>query len=149
MTRYILSILPILIPIQLVNGTASTTEVSGYEELVRSVDTYNVTATIYYPTGNPTASGSRIKKDYKMETHRWCALSRDLLARWGGEFEYGDTIVVSGIRDDVDGIFIVHDTMNKRYKRRIDLLVRRANPLFNKWDNVTIRKYDSTREDYL
>ena len=46
------------------------------------------------------------------------ALSRDLIQRYNPEapFRYGDRVIVEGI-----GVFVVEDTMNKRYERRADI----------------------------
>lgn len=46
------------------------------------------------------------------------ALSRDLLKRWGGPIDYGDTIYVEGI-----GLKVVNDCMNERYTNRVDVWV--------------------------
>lgn len=54
----------------------------------------------------------------------WCALSRDLLTRWGGEIDYGDTIIVISSKNiNINGIWVVHDTMHSRWKKTIDFLV--------------------------
>lgn len=54
---------------------------------------------------------------------RWVAVSRDLLKRNGGLFEYGDTIYVDTDNRRVRGYWIIHDTMNKRFSCAIDFLV--------------------------
>jgi 3D (Asp-Asp-Asp) domain-containing protein len=46
------------------------------------------------------------------------AVSRDLLARWGGPLHYGDMVFVEGV-----GQKIVNDVMNERHKQRIDIWV--------------------------
>lgn len=89
---------------------------------------YNLTATVYSPcvaqcdsTPLITACNSKINiKKLRKKKIRWVALSRDLLTRWGGSIDYGDSIyVVSGSKQ---GWWVVKDTMNKRYKNRIDFL---------------------------
>jgi hypothetical protein len=50
-------------------------------------------------------------------TLKWCALSRDMLKRWGGQYDYGDSIYVSGL-----GWYEVHDCMAARWKQKIDIL---------------------------
>ncbi|MBX0332488.1 hypothetical protein K3G39_04480 [Pontibacter sp. HSC-14F20] len=109
-------------------------------------ETFNVTATVYYPEvgqtdGNPliTADGSRINPK-NPKKHRWIALSRDMLARWGGDIQYGDTVWVDGISDDLDGQYIVRDTMNRRFRNRIDILVGRKDKIYGRWDNVRIAR---------
>lgn len=89
---------------------------------------YTVTATAYQPVVSQTddeplvtADNSNIKPHYSSDT-RWMALSRDLLARWGGDFQYGDQVLVSGISPQLDGVYTVHDTMNKRHRHCMDIL---------------------------
>jgi 3D (Asp-Asp-Asp) domain-containing protein len=91
--------------------------------------TYTVTATAYEAVAGQTdadpfvtADNSRIPKSYSSRT-RWLALSRDLLRPWGGPFEFGDTVRVHGISPALDGVYTVHDTMNRRHRRCLDVLV--------------------------
>lgn len=61
---------------------------------------------------------------------RWCALSRDLLTRWGGIVNYGDTISVKSIRKpQINGEWVVHDCMNARYSNSVDFLFDADNNL--------------------
>ena len=70
-----------------------------------------------------TADGSKISKSkLKKEQIKWVALSRDLLARWGGPFDYGDTLYVHHTNEHVRGIWVVHDSMNARFRKRMDFL---------------------------
>jgi hypothetical protein len=74
-----------------------------------------------------TADGSVIDVNkLKANELRWCALSRDLIwdeyrqtihkQGFRGFFEFGDTIVVkSNSNPQINGKWVVHDTMNKRY----------------------------------
>ena len=84
-----------------------------------------------------TAGMYRINPD-KASHHKWVALSRNLLARWGGEFNYGDLIRVSGAGHK-DGIYKVVDTMNKRFKNRMDFLETSGTKIYQ-FDNVIIEK---------
>ena len=109
---------------------------------------YRVTVTTYNPTRaqtdstpNITADGTRINPR-KASSYRYVALSRDLLSRWGGPFEYGDYIVIEGT-DGRDGIYQVRDTMNPRWTNRVDILT--TNSRF-KYDNIVMYKYV---EEYL
>ena len=71
-----------------------------------------------------TADNSKINlKVLKTGSLRWVALSRDLLKRWGGPYNYGDTIHVYHTDNRIRGKWVVHDTMNARFKKRIDFLV--------------------------
>lgn len=85
-------------------------------------------ATTYQPTiaqcdSDPltTADGSKINPD---SLQKWVALSRDLLSRWGGPFEYGDTIeVYSAKHPNINGFWEVHDCMAPKYTMSIDFLL--------------------------
>lgn len=90
---------------------------------------YTVTATAYEAVAGQTdaepfvtADNSRILKSYSSRT-RWLALSRDLLRPWGGPFAFGDTVRVRGISAALDGVYIIHDTMARRHRRCLDVLV--------------------------
>jgi 3D (Asp-Asp-Asp) domain-containing protein len=107
--------------------------------------TYTVTATVYQAVasqtdGKPflTADNSRIKAHYSSRTH-WLALSRDLLANWGGKFHYGDKVHVSGVSPKLDGLYTVHDTMNKRYYHCIDILTHSSEKLSVSSKGVKLR----------
>jgi 3D (Asp-Asp-Asp) domain-containing protein len=97
--------------------------------------TYNVIATVYQAVpgqtdGSPfiTADNSRIKPRYGSHT-RWLALSPDLLKQGGGKFAYGDKVQVSRVSPQLDGVYTVHDTMNRRHRHRIDILTHRREKL--------------------
>lgn len=50
------------------------------------------------------------------------AVSRDLLSRWGGSLNYGDTIFIEGY-----GLKVVNDVMNARHKQSVDIWVATLN----------------------
>ena len=111
---------------------------------------YKVTVTTYNPTKaqcdntpNITADGTKIKP-WKASSYRYVALSRDLLSRWGGPFEYGDYIVIEGTVK-WDGVYQVRDTMNPKWTNRVDILT--TNSKF-KYNNITMYKYVE-EEEYL
>lgn len=106
------------------------TQVDGVE-ITRPVikDTVHlIRATTYQPTesqcdSNPftTADGSKINPS---EYQRWVALSRDLLSRWGGQFDYGDTLEIYSMEhENLNGSWVVRDCMAARYKMSIDFLL--------------------------
>ena len=104
---------------------------------------YKVTVTTYNPTRGQTdstpnelADGTKIKP-WRATDYRYVALSRDLIARWGGPFEYGDYIVIEGT-DKWDGIYQVRDTMNPKWTNRVDILT--TNSRF-KYNNIIMYKY--------
>ncbi|MEJ0057206.1 MAG: hypothetical protein WDN75_17055 [Bacteroidota bacterium] len=79
------------------------------------------TLTVYNPTTGQcdhtpliTASNARIdlEKLGKQEL-RWMALSRNLLKRWKGNFNYGDTVRVVAGDPQIDGLWIIQDNLNR------------------------------------
>jgi 3D (Asp-Asp-Asp) domain-containing protein len=117
-------------------------------ELAPLPETFTVSASVYFPepgqtdsTPFITADGSRINPKNPGK-HRWIAISRDLHARWGGELEFGDSLWVSGISDDLDGLYIVRDTMNRRIRNQIDILVGRHDDVMGFWNDVHIARLD-------
>lgn len=97
-------------------------EVVMYED---RPEVLSVTGTYYEPKSSQcderpfeTADGSIIRSGV-----RWVALSRDLLKRWGGMFDYGDTVWVYHPHKELRGWWVVRDTMNKRFRQRMDFLV--------------------------
>lgn len=109
----------------------TTVEGATLEVLHVNAEVHEVIGTIYNAVpeqcdSSPliTADNSRINlSDLEQGTLKWVALSRDLLKRWGGPYNYGDTIYVHHTDGRLRGKWIVHDTMNKRYKKRVDFLV--------------------------
>ena len=103
------------------------------------------TGTVYHPTvgqcdDTPLITADCSKIDLKkLPELRWVALSRDLLTRWDGPYHYGDTIIVEHKDERLNGKWIVHDTMNKRYKNRMDFLQHKKG-LFGRWFNIKITK---------
>jgi len=104
----------------------------------------HVNASVYYPvvtqtdsTPFTTADGSKINKK-KPGKHRWVAVSRNLLSKWGGKIDFGDTLRVKGISEKLDGYYVVRDTMTKRLKNRIDILVSKDDDIMGYWRNVKI-----------
>ena len=88
-----------------------------------------VDVTMYRPnvretdnTPNITADGTRIRIS-KASDYKYVALSRNLLKRWGGPFDYGDFILIKGTTDGhKDGVYNVRDTMNPKYVNYVDIL---------------------------
>lgn len=110
----------------------------------KEVDVYIVTATVYHAVAGQcddsplvTASGAKISSAESAYEHRYLAVSRDLL----DVFPYGTMVEVSGC-GELDGVYTVVDTLNKRYKGYIDILI---NPDMRggKWEGARIRKVNS------
>ena len=104
-------------------------------------EVYVVTATVYHAVEGQcddsplvTASGAKIASAESAYDHRYLAVSRDLL----DVFPYGTMVEVSGC-GELDGIYCVVDTMAKRFKGYVDILI---NPDMEggKWEGVRIKK---------
>lgn len=94
--------------------------------------------TVYNPeenqtddTPNITACGGIINVDDPL-SHRWIALSRDMLKL----FPYGTKVKITGT-GKYDGVWTVMDTMNKRYTKSADFLTHEKR---GKWHDVKIQK---------
>jgi hypothetical protein len=74
----------------------------------------------------------------KASEHKWIAMSRNLLKRWGGNFDYGDLVMIKNAGKK-NGVYKVTDTMNKRYKDRIDILETEGTS-FYKFNDIQIAK---------
>ena len=107
-----------------------------------TVTTYNPTRQQCDSTPNITADGTKINPN-RATQYRYVALSRDLLSRWGGPFDYGDYIVIEGT-GKWDGVYQVRDTMNPKWVKRVDILT--TNSRF-KYNNITMYKY--AKDNYL
>jgi hypothetical protein len=109
-----------------------------------------VAVTMYQPvypqtdrTPNITADGTRIRIS-KASEYKYVALSRNLLKRWGGPFDYGDFILIKGTPDrHKDGVYNVRDTMNPKYVNYVDIL-ESTNVLPYKYENVHMYRMNWT-----
>jgi len=106
---------------------------------------FDVTVTMYNPhvgqtdsTPNETADGTVINPNRASE-YRYVALSRDLIARWGGPFNYGDYVMIKGT-DGYDGVYQVKDTMSPKFINRVDIL-RTGGSKWFKFDNAVLYRY--------
>ena len=136
-----------VLAITLVNGFFSTTMFEAYKQMYSSkierlesensvlkdelshYDEYGieVDVTMYQPvypqtdkTPDITADGTRIRIS-KASDYKFVALSRNLLKRWGGPFDYGDFILLKGAGKK-DGVYQVRDTMNPKWVNGVDIL---------------------------
>jgi len=105
---------------------------------------YTITVTMYNAVAGQcdsdpftTADGSKINPERASE-QKMVALSRDLLKRFGGDFDYGDLVEIKGTGKK-DGIYRVSDTMNKRIKGTMDILETEGTKLY-KFENITLKK---------
>ena len=79
--------------------------------------TYSPTSQECDSTPHITASGFKINLK-NPKKHRIIAVSRDLLKK----LPFGTLVKVTGA-GKLNGVYVVEDKMNKRYKNRIDLLI--------------------------
>ena len=107
-----------------------------------------VDVTMYQPvypqtdkTPDITADGTRIRIS-KASDYKFVALSRNLLKRWGGPFEYGDFILIKGTKTK-DGVYQVRDTMNPKWVNVVDILESKHVEPY-KYENVHIYKMNWT-----
>ena len=101
---------------------------------------------IYPQTDNSpdiTADGTKIRIS-KASDYKYVALSRNLLKRWGGPFDYGDFILIKGTEDGhKDGVYQIRDTMNSKWVNVVDILESvHIKPY--KYENVHIYKMNWT-----
>ena len=80
-----------------------------------------------------TACGRKINPN-KASEHKWIAVSRDLLK----VFKYGDKVKLSNAGKK-NGTYTITDTMNKRFKNKIDILETQGTPLY-KLNSVVLTK---------
>ena len=117
-------------------------EIRDLLERMDSIPTpLNVKATMYHPVEEQcddspliTADGSRICP-INVSDWNWIAVSQDLLKKNGGIFEYGDQVYVKGTHKD--GVYTIHDCMNKRKTFQIDILESIGTSQY-KYDEVEI-----------
>ena len=101
-----------------------------------------VDVTMYQPvypqtdkTPDITADGTKIRI-HKASEYKFVALSRNLLSRWGGPFNYGDFILLKGT-EHKDGVYQVRDTMNSKWVNVVDILESKHVQPY-KYENVHI-----------
>ena len=103
----------------------------------------DMTVTIYHAVPSQTdstpmitASGFNLAgKD--ISSLRVCALSRDLLSRWGGPISYGDKIYLDLPDPELSGWWTVQDTMASRWTNHVDLLVPTSRK-GGKWQEIKV-----------
>lgn len=114
------------------------------DESIRvSVSIYHATVGQTDSTPLVTASNRTIDTNKLREGRlKWVALSHNLLKRFGGPFDYGDKIRIIGVNKKLDGIYLVHDCMNKMYRNKVDILVHETHGKYGYWKDVKIIKVD-------
>ncbi|MFM7719560.1 MAG: hypothetical protein ACKO52_00235 [Sediminibacterium sp.] len=84
---------------------------------VVSLSTYKAVITETDSTPLVTASGFKLDS-LNPKKHRVIAISRDLKAL----FAFGDKVILTNA-GKFNGVWFIHDVMNKRYKNKIDILI--------------------------
>ena len=112
---------------------------SPYDSPPPKEDSIFVTMTTYTTSrsqtdSNPyeTASGFILNKT-NPKKHRVIAISRDLK----DTFAFGDSVYIQAGK--YSGKYVIHDVMNKRFKKKIDLLINPKDK-GDKIDSVVIKK---------
>lgn len=102
------------------------------DSIIVTMTTY--TTSVSQTDSNPyeTASGFILNKT-NPKKHRVIAISRDLK----DTFKFGDSVYIQAGK--YSGKYVVHDIMNKRFKKKIDLLINPEDK-GDKIDSVVIKK---------
>lgn len=101
---------------------------------------YNACATQTNADYLTTADNSKIDLSMVNEL-RWLAMSRDMLNRWGGNYNYKDNVLVLSKDFRINGFWSVRDCMNERFSSRVDFLQCQHTGIYDKWDIVIIIKF--------
>ena len=118
-------------------------ELSHFDKYGIEVDVTMYQPTYYQTDSDPdvTADGTKIRIS-KASEYKFVALSRNLLKRWGGPFDYGDFILLKGA-DKKNGVYQVRDTMNPKWVNVVDILESKHVKPY-KYENVHIYKMNWT-----
>lgn len=128
-------LLCVIVSLPLIVGREVVKEVNlnvRVKEVV-TVTTYHAVPGQTDSTPFVTASGYRINQR-NPEEDKIIAISRDLKDR----FKFGDSVLVTNT-GKYDGVYYVQDVMNKRFTKKIDILINRKDK-GNKFLNVLITK---------
>ena len=114
----ILSFILFIIPIEInMMEKEIQMEIKGIEPDIVTVTTYSPTIAQTDSTPLITASGFKINPN-NPKKQRIVAVSRDLKKK----YKFGKKIRITGI-GKLSGTYTIRDVMNKRYKKRVDILI--------------------------
>jgi len=117
-TSITLSLVLLLLPYEMEKSERMIMEkIKTLEPISVTLTTYTTNVKETDSTPNITASGFKIDTLNPMK-HRIIAVSRDLKKKW----KFGTKVRITGA-GKYDGTYYVRDVMNKRYKKRIDILI--------------------------
>jgi 3D (Asp-Asp-Asp) domain-containing protein len=112
----ILSIVMVLLPYEMEREELRiNTMIETITPEIVTLTTYKATEAETDSSPNITASGFKITNPKKQ---RIIAVSKDLKRKWG----WGTKVRIVGA-GKLSGTYRVHDLMNKRYRKRIDILI--------------------------
>ena len=118
MQNLFISIIMLLLPLEVTTTNVEIEESSNLEELgVVTVTTYKPISGETDSTPNVTASGFKISRK-NPKKHRIIAVSRDLKRK----LRFGQRVRLRNA-GKYNGEYVVRDVMNKRYRKRIDILI--------------------------
>ena len=118
MQNLFISIIMLFLPLEVSTTNVEIEESSNLEELgVVTVTTYKPISGETDSTPNVTASGFKISKK-NPKKHRIIAVSRDLKRK----LRFGQRVRLRNA-GKYNGEYVVRDVMNKRYRKRIDILI--------------------------
>jgi hypothetical protein len=112
----ILFLICVIFPKEINTGNVIINNNTNLYETV-TLTTYKATGNETDSTPNITASGFKINLK-NPKKHRIIAISRDLKKKW----KFGTKVRIKNA-GKYNGIYVVKDVMNKRYKKRIDILI--------------------------
>jgi 3D (Asp-Asp-Asp) domain-containing protein len=117
-TSITLSLVLLLLPYEMEKSEKMIMEkIKTLEPISVTLTTYTTSEKETDSTPNITASGFKIDTLNPMK-HRIVAVSRDLKKKW----KFGTKVRITGA-GKYNGTYYVRDLMNKRYKKRIDILI--------------------------
>lgn len=117
-TSITLSLILLLLPYEMEKSERIIMEkIKTLEPISVTLTTYTTSVKETDSTPNITASGFKIDTINPMK-HRIIAVSRDLKKKW----KFGTKVRITGA-GKYNGTYYVRDLMNKRYKKRIDVLI--------------------------
>jgi 3D (Asp-Asp-Asp) domain-containing protein len=117
-TSITLSLVLLLLPYEMEKSERMIMEkIKTLESISVTLTTYTTSVKETDSTPNITASGFKIDTLNPMK-HRIIAVSRDLKKKW----KFGTKVRITGA-GKYNGTYYVRDVMNKRYKKRIDILI--------------------------
>jgi 3D (Asp-Asp-Asp) domain-containing protein len=111
----ILLLILLIFPKEINTGNVINNNTNLYETV--TLTTYKATGSETDSTPNITASGFKISLK-NPKKHRIIAVSRDLKKKW----KFGTKVRIKNA-GKYNGVYVVKDVMNKRYKIRIDILI--------------------------